>query len=877
MSATFELWTAPKCASGSRVAVLHPVNAARATWQVDNANSLALSVQRDFPGRAQLIMNRVVRATTAAGDVSEWVVDEITEAKGDLFSQVTCLPLQVVLGRVLLRHTITGGRTYWNNGLTNCQAGNYLATFAIPSLEDAGIDWVSIGTIEPTIRFNLAWERWTVLELVNALAERTSCEFVFRRNGDTGYYIDLVEEQGSTADIILIRPDKNLLQFTRQRRSAPLRTVVVPTGAVPDGDDGEPAGIGYNAWRVSAISGLELTPEDPAGGGDPIAFDDQLNGLYVLKPDGTLTQITDTVASTQKITVASATGIAVGDHISIRADSDGTLLTELVNPAAITYFGGTPHGRIVGRPEDAAARGERNHLLNPLFATWTTKKGFYRAQANGIVNSTTITLKSLPAGLVILVNDVVGSQNFSPRYVTTGGTVAGDGTVSIIVNNSMNLADGAEVVVAAVSPPDSCSAYRAALAPRQIGVAAATLDGAFNGAATTNYVALDGLTVGAVVLPGDQLSYGASYANSAMVLVGGTVNGSGQINLVIDGAASAGDNDAARITRLTWPSDGGDYAPLLTQVPNGTRTSYLQTPSITVRYSDDLPLVWAHVRTNLIATQGGTLTEGGGVLPVKLALINAGTSAELASVVGEDRTIGTGEVVGETLRVAHALTASTSLALRIYPPHSSSGTPFGFRGVAAAVRWVMLTVGADPNVPFGDGSHANVLWHLGNRTLQDTSDGEPTTYTATVADLKAMGVNTDTLVLGGSAKVYDPELGVSTTLRMVGLAIDPFDPLNTVVTFSRLSPKITKKLASRAAKQFVQVNVTNNYTVDGNTIPLAETVTAVPTSSTPVDVGVDGTIRGGVAPGNEGAVGPTDVVPVTRVTGSRFTRFTPGS
>jgi hypothetical protein len=882
---TAEVWTKPKCATGSaRAADLYPVlNPAQAQWQIDNADRLTLAVPRDAHGVSELRIHRIIRLTDDMGAVSEWPISEITDTHDDASEPVTiitCDPMVTILSNVLVRgFPYTGGRTYLNCGLENAQLGNFLASYVIPSLEAEGIDWISIGTIDPTIFFSLAWESWTASEVVSALAARTSTEFELERDGDTGYLLNFLTERGSTASIVEVRPDKNMLSAVRQRRAAPLRTVAVPRGAIPDGDDNEAATLAFAAWRVAAIASNTLTLEDPDDGGDPIGFDDQLNGLYVLKPDGTLTQITDSVAgATQTVTVASATGLAVGDHIEVRADSDGALLVELTNPAAVAYFDGA---RIAGRPEDSNARGERNHYLNGLFRTWTTQRGFYYCQANGTFSGGSATLKGLTAGHVISAGDFL-SGPVQDSFVTVGGTVDGSGNVSLTISPAFSAVNDDPLLLCIVSPPDGFGHNQCPLARRDGTLAATTfsvnLDGAHSGVLQ---IALKNLTSGDVLDVGDKLTVGGT---SAMIVRGGTANGSGQLTVTVSTLLTGADNAAVTIVRKgILPVQ--THVVLMTQ-RDGARASYLQSPAITIRYAEDLPVLWAHAHVTLWHAGGGTTptaysetAPGAGThcMPPKLALVNGG-GTELATVVDEDTDLSGGGTRTVTLQAQYQLTASTQVKSRLYAPTTpSTAYAFGANGFAMAVHYMMLTLGTDPKVPPVVGSHANTLWHLANSTLADLSE-EPITYTATVADLARMDstLTHESFVLGGTVRVIDSDLGIDTYLRVVGMLVDLHDPTQTQLTFSRLSPRLTRRLATKKSRSVVQVNITNNYTIAGATIPVAEVVTVPAATDTPVSVGVDGTVRGGVAQGSEGSNDPTAALPITKVTGTRFGRLTLG-
>jgi hypothetical protein len=125
-------------------------------------------------------------------------------------------------------------------------------------------------------------------------------------------------------------------------------------------------------WQVSAIAGAVLTLVDPAGGDGPIGFDDQLNGKYLRKPDGTLTAITASSAAAQTVTVASAAGLVVGDLVQFRLDGTGKDLTYLDNPAGIAA-----DGIKVGTFERSDIPATNNRLRNSVLRTWPGGAGSY--------------------------------------------------------------------------------------------------------------------------------------------------------------------------------------------------------------------------------------------------------------------------------------------------------------------------------------------------------------------------------------------------------------------------------------------------------------------------------------------------------------------
>jgi hypothetical protein len=111
--------------------------------------------------------------------------------------------------------------------------------------------------------------------------------------------------------------------------------------------------------------GTYVTLADPAGGAGPIAFNDQLQWEYLRRVDGSLAQISGSLVSTQQVIIEGNSGVAVNDLVEFRADSAGSDLTSLDNPAAIAAYG----IKIAVR-EVADVPPTNNLIKNPVMRTW---------------------------------------------------------------------------------------------------------------------------------------------------------------------------------------------------------------------------------------------------------------------------------------------------------------------------------------------------------------------------------------------------------------------------------------------------------------------------------------------------------------------------
>src|SRR2546429_601846 len=145
------------------------------------------------------------------------------------------------------------------------------------------------------------------MAVLKRLAAATNTELAVRRNGTTGYFIDLVNQIGAGAATVDIRLGKNVRAIRRERNSVEQATRVFPRGNPESNIHPSMAGA---RWKVTAmdITGTILTLSDPvnAAHAGPIQYDNQLNGLWLQTPRGDRIQVTASVAATQQVTVGAA-------------------------------------------------------------------------------------------------------------------------------------------------------------------------------------------------------------------------------------------------------------------------------------------------------------------------------------------------------------------------------------------------------------------------------------------------------------------------------------------------------------------------------------------------------------------------------------------
>jgi hypothetical protein len=314
------------------------------------------------------IPRKIIRLIQNDTVYDEWkIVDcETDRTSGIITVSATSLrSMDVSEGALIPRKDSDGVINYdfESVGLTPTE---HINTWVLPALAAAGFGWITLGTITPTAPVDLTFSWDSPLGILLRLAG-TEYELDIRRDGITGYLIDIISKVNSAAVQADVRFDKNLVNITRDVDTVEMATRVFPRGA--QDSDGNHATMARAEWQVALVVGTAIALVDPAGGAGPIQFDDQLNGKYLRKVDGTLVAVTASTALSpaQTVIVASATGITAGDLIQFREDSSGTDLVSLTNP--VTVASGS-YGEKVGVKDVPDVSGAINVIPNALERDW---------------------------------------------------------------------------------------------------------------------------------------------------------------------------------------------------------------------------------------------------------------------------------------------------------------------------------------------------------------------------------------------------------------------------------------------------------------------------------------------------------------------------
>lgn len=376
-----EVQTDVRCASGSRVAWFPAaaLAACSAVLSPTEPESLTATLSRTDPRTAEVLVGRVVR--TCFSDTTydrEWDVVELTDEATSDECTLLAHPIGLRLARKLYETTDAAtGAPVFDVNIVGVTPADAIDDYVLPTLAARGMSWVSRGTVDPTARLDLIAEQVSALELVRLIAAPSAAEWQLRRNGDAGYYLDLLTAIGSSAGTLRIRTAHNLMAHRRQRSGLEAVTRVVPIGP----SSGIERTIAAHLWRVAAIGtdgiGNYVQLADIAGGDGPIWRDGQLDGFYlasfasVAHADALLT---DSRATTQRVYMASTAAFTVGQwaRLQVGSGANGQRLTSLTDPlsAALPSAGGL--GDLAEFLELAELRGDCNLVPNPWMRDWTT-------------------------------------------------------------------------------------------------------------------------------------------------------------------------------------------------------------------------------------------------------------------------------------------------------------------------------------------------------------------------------------------------------------------------------------------------------------------------------------------------------------------------
>jgi hypothetical protein len=378
-----EVWSDVECAGGQRLASLSAgqLVAAVASHALDGSDSLTLVVPWDVVGVDLMTRGRVVRVCYT-DDYEEWRIRDTQDDADEQTRQVACDGIGLDLSRALYVDTDADGAAVTEFAAIGIDAEGMVDGPIRDALDGAGLTWITKGTITPTGLFDIAQDWASARSLAVDTATRTGTELRVRRDGTSGYLIDLVDRIGSSAPVVYARTARNLLSTQRTFAGALAGTRVVPRGR----DDSTSRTFGYAYWEV-VTTGNDGTDDfavirDPRGtsfpppGGATVA--NRLVGFWLakLQPTFVASQVLGSVAETANSTrvrmpagAVAAQGLTAGDVVEFRLGS----LVDSPRPwyltsAADQAAGGGLYDRVYDRP---TLTGAVNYTPNPFVRDFT--------------------------------------------------------------------------------------------------------------------------------------------------------------------------------------------------------------------------------------------------------------------------------------------------------------------------------------------------------------------------------------------------------------------------------------------------------------------------------------------------------------------------
>jgi len=331
-----EIWDELECNSGSKLADLPLPFSVVEDADINADHRVVMALDRTDASWAFVDFEDVLRATFADGEVSEWRIREIEQARGSDNARLAIvaadhIKYDLIHNSGLLERVEKDG-SVWNHFE---YYGKSPTAHATTSLSEAP-GYFTLGSIADNERVDMIYHQDNPLSALEELASVTGLELEVVRNGATDYLVRLVKQRGGTATPITIEHAQNLISQSRTQRSDDMGTQIYPRGGQQYGDEGSMAN---HAHLVGSVSGTTVEFVN-----ELFSEDDQLNGLYVEDSSGSIIQITDTIAP-RTIVLASSPSVTGERRLRFKRQFTDPVsgvtygaLTFLPSPSAIDQY-----------------------------------------------------------------------------------------------------------------------------------------------------------------------------------------------------------------------------------------------------------------------------------------------------------------------------------------------------------------------------------------------------------------------------------------------------------------------------------------------------------------------------------------------------------
>ncbi|MFL5580107.1 MAG: hypothetical protein ACJ8AO_07020, partial [Gemmatimonadaceae bacterium] len=206
-----DVWSAPECAGGKRLAVVGSATQLRGRSALGLDLSLSLAVPLDDPSADHFLQHRVLRVEGSDGVVDEWRIASVRRDAEPGQVVVECDGFPVFLGsRALVSQKDGDGVVRYNFDVVGSTLSELVDDYVVAAMATTGIP-VARGTLDadPAIDLSFSWD--SPLSALKKLEQLAGLELTLRRNGATGYYVDFLTAIGAGAAALDARLGKNLL------------------------------------------------------------------------------------------------------------------------------------------------------------------------------------------------------------------------------------------------------------------------------------------------------------------------------------------------------------------------------------------------------------------------------------------------------------------------------------------------------------------------------------------------------------------------------------------------------------------------------------------------------------------------------------------
>lgn len=388
-------------AGGLELGTLNPTRGFT-TQRIDGENNLTVFVMKEeWQGAPNADIRLVLKVVWHEGTVEEYRISKIEGSDTSAEVRIDAVPLFADL--------VTCGPVYTTiAGVTTTRvSGNLLVSQWCNNhiFSHSGATSVNIvlGTVEKDIAVELSYENATPGQILRDVATKSEQEVEIVRTNDSTWTVNFKLDLGASVPELTLTPGVNMLTRTQTISDKEMVNVVIPLGDVDDAS-GMRATIADVKYRVEFITGsgpFRLGIYDWSSARGPIMVDNQWQGVKVVWPNGSMSDIIESRASDSSIVVSSTFGTLVGDFIGLRATAT-TALTEVFDTGSVNA-----RGRRAAAIRFAGTRGERNEILNGRFsnglANWspinaTSPAAYVEVQRTGLNRTLTGTAAARAAG-----------------------------------------------------------------------------------------------------------------------------------------------------------------------------------------------------------------------------------------------------------------------------------------------------------------------------------------------------------------------------------------------------------------------------------------------------------------------------------------------